>query len=209
MTQRMRSPCPLRRAQRARSLVVEDHAHAAHAPLSSEARRSARAACCAGGEAGGRVRSACMAALLDGGANSAALLGCGGGATRARMLHRRGQPGHRASTCNPVSFQLRAARFFWMPQLASRCITAEHARLLRTAEPAPRDAHRHRCRRALTSPTTDGAAGRPRSRAYGRGAARPAGASPSTSPARRPTTRMPGRIARRGSRPQGLDVGCS
>jgi spermidine synthase len=67
-----------------------------------------------------------MAALLEG-ADSALLLGCGGGAL-ATMLQRRGS---RVTVVdvNPVSFQL-ARTFFWMPN-GIECVTADMRPYLR------------------------------------------------------------------------------
>ena len=67
-----------------------------------------------------------MAALLEG-ADSALLLGCGGGAL-ATMLQRRGS---RVTVVdvNPMSFQL-ARTFFWMPN-GIECVTADMRAYLR------------------------------------------------------------------------------
>jgi spermidine synthase len=79
----------------------------------------------AGGEAGVEYIRL-MAALLEG-ADSALLLGCGGGAL-ATMLQRRGS---RVTVVdvNPMSFQL-ARTFFWMPN-GIECVTADMRAFLR------------------------------------------------------------------------------
>lgn len=67
-----------------------------------------------------------MASLLEG-ADSALLLGCGGGAL-ATMLQRRGTQ-VTVVDVNPVSFQL-ARTFFWMPN-GIECVTADMRAYLR------------------------------------------------------------------------------